>query len=148
MALIKVNPLFGELAAATGRWHRLFGRDDLWEAEGFVPTGNWDPAVDIVERDHEVVLKAELPGLEAKDVTIAVENNVLTLRGERHADAEVKKENYHRMERSYGAFTRSFALPATLNSDRVTADFKNGLLTITLPKKESVKARTIEVNAA
>ena len=148
MALIKVNPLFGELAAATDRWHRFLDRDDLWKAEGFVPTGDWAPAVDIVERDHEVVLKAELPGLEAKDVTIAVENNVLTLRGERHADAEVEKENYHRMERSYGAFTRSFALPATLDSDRVTADFKNGLLTITLPKKESVKARTIEVKAA
>ena len=148
MTLMKVNPLFAELAAATDRWHRLLGRDDLWETDERVATGNWVPAVDIVERDHEVVLKAELPGLEAKDVTIAVENNVLTLRGERHAGEEVKKENYHRMERSYGAFTRSFALPATLDSERVIADFKNGLLTITLPKKETAKARTIEVNAA
>jgi HSP20 family protein len=148
MALIKMNPLFADLAAATTRWHRLLGHDDVWEPEGLVSTGNWVPAVDILEGDREVVIKAELPGLEAKDVTIAVENNILTLKGERHAEAEVKKENYYRMERSVGAFSRSFALPGTLDSDRVTADFKNGLLTITLPKKEDVRPRNIEVRAA
>jgi HSP20 family protein len=148
MALIKMNPLFADLAAVTNRWHRLLGHDDVLGPEGLVEAGTWVPAVDIFEGEHEVVMKAELPGLEAKDVTIAVENNVLTLKGERRAETDVKKENYHRVERSFGAFCRAFALPATLDSDRVTAEFKNGLLTITLPKKETVKPRTIEVRAA
>jgi len=148
MALVKVNPLFADLAAATSRWHRLFGNSDLWEANDLVAAGDWVPAVDIVEGNNEVVLKAELPGLEISDVTISVENNMLILRGERRADKEVHKENYHRMERSYGAFNRSFTLPATLDTDKVRADFKNGVLTITLPKKETVKGRTIEVHAA
>jgi HSP20 family protein len=148
MALIKMNPLFADLAAATNRWYRLAGHDDVWEPEGLATTGNWIPAVDILEGDRDVVIRAELPGLEPKDVTIAVENNILTLKGERRTEAETKKENYHRMERSFGAFRRSFALPATLDSDRVTAEFKNGLLTVTLPKKETVKPRTIEVRVA
>lgn len=148
MALIKVNPLFAELAAASNRLNRLVGRDDLWETDGFSAGGEWVPTVDIVEGDREVTIKAELPGIEAKDVAISVDNNVLTLRGERRAEKEVKKENYHRMERSFGAFSRSFALPATLDNDKVKADFRNGLLTITLPKKEAAKGRTIEVNVA
>ena len=148
MALIKINPLFADLTAATNRWNRLFGNDDLWETNDLIAAGDWVPAVDIVEGGNAVVLSAELPGMEPKDVTISVENNVLTLRGERRADKDTKKENYHRMERSFGVFSRSFTLPATLDSDRVKADFKNGLLTITLPKKETVKPRTIEVHAA
>jgi HSP20 family protein len=148
MAVIKVNPLFADLAAINDRWRRLMVRDDLFEKDEFPVTGDWVPAVDIVETDNDVVFKAELPGMEAKDVTITVANNVLTLRGARRAETNVKKENFHRMERAYGAFTRSFALPATLDHDRVVAAFKDGLLTITLPKKETVKARTIEVNAA
>ena len=148
MALIKVNPLFADLAAATSRWHRLFGSNDLWETNDLVAAGDWVPAVDIVEGNSEVVVKAELPGLEPRDVTISVENNVLTLRGERRADKEVSKEHYHRMERSCGVFSRSFTLPASLDTDKVRADFKNGVLTITLPKKEAVKGRTIEVHAA
>ena len=145
MALIKVNPLFAELAAATNRLNRFAGRDDLWETDAFA-AGEWVPTVDIVEGEREVTIKAELPGIEAKDVSISVDNNVLTLKGERRAEKEVKKENYHRMERSFGTFSRSFALPATLDHERVKADFKNGLLTITLPKKEAAKGRTIEVN--
>ena len=148
MALIKVNPLFADLATASNRLNRLFGRDDLWETDGFGAAGEWVPTVDIVEGDREVTIKAELPGIEAKDVTISVDSNVLTLKGERRAEKDVKKENYHRMERSFGAFSRSFALPATLDNDKVKADFRNGLLTITLPKKEAAKGRTIEVNVA
>lgn len=148
MAIIKVNPLFADLAGAANRWHCLFGRDDLWETDDLVAAGDWVPAVDILEGENEIVIKAELPGLEAKDVTIAVENNVLILKGKRHAETEVKKESYHRMERSYGAFCRSFALPAALDSDKAKADFKDGVLTITLPKKETVRGRPIEVRAA
>jgi HSP20 family protein len=148
MALIKINPLFADLAAVTNRWHRLPGHDEFVEPDGLVDPGTWFPAVDILEGDREVVMKVELPGMEPKDVTIALENDVLTLKGERRAEAELKKENYHRMERSFGAFSRSFALPATLDRDRVTAEFKNGLLTITLLKKQSVKPRTIEIRAA
>jgi HSP20 family protein len=145
MAFIKVNPLFADIAAASDRLNRLMERDDLWETDGFTARGEWVPAVDIVEGERDVTIKAELPGIEAKDVTISVDNNVLTLKGERRAEKEVRKENYHRMERSFGAFSRSFALPATLDSDKVKADFRNGLLTITLPKKEAAKGRLIEV---
>ena len=148
MALIKVNPLFAELAAASNRLNRLVGRDDLWETDAFMHAGEWVPTVDIVEGDREVTLKAELPGIEAKDVSISIDNNVLTLKGERRVDKEVKKENYHRMERSFGTFSRSFALPMTLDNEKIKAEFKNGLLTVTLPKKEAAKGRTIEVNVA
>lgn len=148
MALMRTNPLFAELSGVQNRLNRLFGRDDFWE--GSTPMGpvDWAPAVDIVESDTDIVIKAELPGIESKDVTISLENNVLTLKGERHVEKEINRENYHRMERATGSFSRSFAIPASIDGDRVTADFRNGLLTITLPKKESSRGRTIQVNAA
>jgi len=109
---------------------------------------DWAPAVDIVESDSDILIKAELPGIEPKDVSISLDNNVLTLKGERHSEREISRENYHRMERATGSFSRSFALPASIDADRVTADFKNGLLTITLPKRENSSGRTIQINAA
>lgn len=148
MALIKVNPLFTDLAEATNRLNRLFGREDPWETEGLVNRGDYLPPVDILETDREITMKVDLPGIEAKDVSLSVENNVLTFKGERRAEKEIKKENYHRMERAYGNFSRSFTLPAYIDTEKVKADFKNGLLTITLPKKEVAKGRTVEVNAA
>jgi HSP20 family protein len=147
MALMKLNPLFNELNAATNRLNRLFGRDDVWEADGFT-SGDWVPAVDIVESDREITIKAELPGLEAKDVTITVDNNVLAFKGERRAEKEIRKENYHRLERSYGGFSRAFSLPNYIDTEKVKADFKNGLLTVTLPKKEAAKGRAVEVKTA
>src|SRR5689334_6772415 len=103
MTLHKLNPLFAAEFAA----------------------GEWAPAVDILENDHGIVLKAELPGINAKDVAVTIDNNVLTLKGERHVDTDAKKENFHRMERAYGVFSRSFALPQHLDAAKVTAEFKD-----------------------
>jgi len=148
MTLTKWNPLLADLAETGNRFNRLFGRDDFWNLEGVTAGGEWAPTVDIIENDLHLVIKAELPGIEAKDVTVAVDNNVLTLKGERRIEKEVKKENYHRMERVYGTFRRSFALPAFVDIEHIKADFKNGLLTITVPKRENAKTRAVEVNAA
>jgi HSP20 family protein len=147
MALMRTNPLFAELGGVTNRLNRLFSRDDFGDGDGPRAPVDWAPAVDIVENDNDILIKAELPGVEARDVQISLDNNVLTLKGEHRIEREVNRENYHRMERSFGSFSRSFAIPASIDGDRVTADFKNGLLTITLPKKEGSRGRTIQVNA-
>ena len=97
---------------------------------------------------NEVVVKAELPGMEAKDIDVKLENNVLTLRGERHFEKEAKEENYHRIEREYGSFSRAFSLPVTVNAEKVTAEYKDGVLKIELPKKEEIKPKPIKIAAA
>jgi HSP20 family protein len=148
MALTKWNPFFADLAATEDRFKRLFGRDDFWNTEGVTTGGEWTPVVDIIEGDNALTVKAELPGIEAKDVAVTIDNNVLTLKGERRIEKEVKKENYHRMERAYGSFARSFALPTFVDAENVKADFKNGLLVVTVPKKANAKTRAVEVTAA
>ena len=148
MALTKWNPLLADLAATRNRFDRLFARDDFWGAEGVTTAGEWVPAVDVIENDNGLTFKAELPGIEAKDVAVTIDNNVLTLKGERHIEKEVKKENYHRMERAFGTFARSFALPAFVDAENVKADFKNGVLVVTVPKKANAKTRAVEVTAA
>lgn|SRR5688572_12412311 len=148
MTLTKWNPLFADLAATKEHFHRLFGRDDLWETEGVTTGGEWVPTVDIIENDHALTVKAELPGIEAKDVAVTIDNNVLTLKGERRMEKDVKKENYHRMERAYGSFARSFALPTFVDAEKVRGEFKNGLLTISVPKRETARTRAVEVTAA
>ena len=148
MALTKWNPLFADLAATRDRFDRLFGRDDFWGPEGVTTAGEWAPVVDIIENDNALTFKAELPGIEAKDVAVTIDNNVLTLKGERRIEKEVKKENYHRMERAFGTFARSFALPAFVDAENVKADFKNGVLVVTVPKKGNAKTRAVEVTAA
>ncbi len=108
--------------------------------------GDWLPPVDIFENDkHEIVLTAELPGMSREDLDIRVENNTLTIRGERKREQEAKQESYHRVERFYGAFSRSFSLPSTVNTEKVKADFKDGVLTVTLPTREEAKPRQIQV---
>lgn len=109
-------------------------------------SGSWAPAVDIYETDENLVVKAELPGVNPKDVEVRVEDSTLYLKGERKFENEVKEENYHRVERSYGSFTRTFALPSSINADKVAADFKDGLLTLTMPKREEAKPKTIKIN--
>jgi len=109
---------------------------------------SWSPSVDIFETENEVVIKAELPGMEAKDIDIKFENNVLMLKGERRFEKETKNENYHRVERSYGNLTRSFSLPAFVDDAKVRAEYKNGLLRIVLPKKEQAKSKEIKISAA
>jgi HSP20 family protein len=107
---------------------------------------SWAPAVDIYETEHELVVKADLPDVDAKDLDIRVENNILTIRGERKFEKKVSEENYLRVERAYGAFSRSFSLANTVNSEAIKADYQNGVLTLTVPKREEAKPKQIKVN--
>lgn len=146
MTMVRFEP-FRELAQMQDRINRIFGDaftrrydDDVMQR------GEWAPPVDIFENgDQEIVLRAELPGVAKEDIDVRVENNTLTLRGERKRETEVKQEQYHRVERVYGAFSRSFSLPSRIDSDKVRADFKDGVLTITLPVREEAKPRQISV---
>lgn len=110
-----------------------------------VASGRWLPSVDIKESPETLSLVVELPGLKKEDVSIMVENQVLTIAGERKFESEQKDETYHRIERSYGGFLRSFTLPANVKADQVDARFENGLLTVTLPKVDEAKPRRIEI---
>lgn len=105
----------------------------------------WSPACDIYETANELVLKAELPEVNKEDVQVSIENNVLTIRGERKFEAETKKENYHRVERNYGEFIRSFALPTFVDASLINAEFKDGVLRVTLPKRAETKQKQVEV---
>lgn len=145
--LIRWNP---ETDLLRGRMDRVFNEmlRDLWGAS---PTSEaaagrtWMPAVDIREGDEHLELVAELPGMKKEDVQITLENNVLTIAGERKFEAETKNEAYHRIERSYGNFSRSFTLPASVKTDKVDAKFADGVLTIQLPKMEESKPRKIAI---
>ena len=106
----------------------------------------WAPAVDIAETEHELVVKADLPGVDPKDLDIRVENNVLTIRGERKFEKKVNEDNYLRVERAYGSFTRSFSLSNTVNSEAIKADYQNGVLSLSIPKREEAKPKQIKVN--
>jgi HSP20 family protein len=110
--------------------------------------GAWNPRVDIYEGQNELVLEAELPGLKREDFDLSLENNVLTLRGERKFEKREEADNYHRVERAYGVFTRSFTLPQSVQGENAAAEYKDGVLRVTLPKREEVKARRIEIKAA
>ena len=109
-------------------------------------TRSWAPPVDIYETEDAIVLKAELPGVDPKDVEVRVEDNTLFLKGERKFEKEVKEQNYHRVERSYGSFARSFSLPNSISTDKVKAEFKDGMLTLTMPKREEAKPKTIKID--
>jgi HSP20 family protein len=148
MAIVRWEPFRG-LFTTQDRFNRLFNQtysQEFSEDEGKL--GAWAPAVDIFETDQDLVLKAELPGVDPKDVEVRVENNTLYLKGQRKFENEVKEENYHRIERSYGSFTRTFALPGTIDAERVAAEFKGGLLTLTMPKREEAKPKTIKIQVA
>jgi HSP20 family protein len=150
MAIVRWEP-FRDLLSLQDRMNRLFheqyrgaqGSDDEWALGG-----SWAPAVDIYEHGSDIVLKAELPGVDPKDVDIRLENNVLTLRGQRKFENEVKKESYHRVERSYGSFSRSFTLPSVVDQGAIKAEFKDGILKVVLPKREESKPKQIEITAA
>jgi HSP20 family protein len=145
MAIVRFDP-FRDLASMQDRINRIFGEAYLRNDDDVLNRGDWRPPVDIFENEkHEIVLRAELPGLKKEDLDIRVENNTLTLRGERKRDAEVKQDSYHRIERVYGAFTRAFSLPTTVNAEKVEATFADGVLTITLPMREEAKPRQIQV---
>ena len=106
----------------------------------------WAPAVDIYETEDELVVKADLPDVSEKDLDVRIENNALTIRGERKFEKKVEEENYLRVERTYGSFSRSFSLPNTVNSEAIKAEYKNGVLTIELPKRAESKPKQIKVN--
>jgi HSP20 family protein len=140
--------MFRELVTLQDRMNRLFDQGfpkPKLEDEGLFG-GAWAPAVDIYETDQAIVLKADLPDLNANDVDIRVEDNKLYLKGERKMEKETKEENYHRVERAYGAFSRSFVLPQTVSSEKIEADYNNGVLKITMPKREESKPKQIRVN--
>lgn len=147
MAIVKVDP-FREFVAMQDRMNRLFGNVYLRD-EDTALRGNWMPAVDIYESDnHDLVMKAELPGMNREDIEVVVENSTLVLKGEKKLSSEVKEENYRRIERTYGTFHRSFTLPSTVDASKVSAEFKNGVLTVTLPFREEAKPRSINVEVA
>src|ERR1700735_5177720 len=105
----------------------------------------WSPGVDILETEDALTVRADLPGVKIDDIDIRVENQTLTIRGARKSEKDENVKAYHRIERSYGEFVRSFAVPSTVDTDKVAADYKNGVLTITLPKKEAAKPRQVKV---
>jgi HSP20 family protein len=124
-------------------------RWDPFRDFGFTTGNTWVPPVDIYQTsEHELVLKAELPELSRDEIDITVENFVLTLKGEKKLAPEVKEEQFHHIERSYGSFSRSFSLPRTVDATKVAADYKNGVLTVRLPLREEAKPRQIKVDVA
>ena len=145
MAVVRWDP-FRDLGMLQDRMNRLF--DDAgrgWRSDEPAATTSWSPSVDIFETEGEIVVKSELPGMDRKDITLHLESNVLTLRGERKFEKETKEENYHRIERSYGNFSRSFSIPATVDEEKIRADYKDGVLKIVLPKKEQAKPKQIKI---
>jgi len=151
MSLIRWNPA-RELAAWPSdlfgiqrEVNRLFDSVYRGSREDDYSLSAWTPAVDIVEHDSEYVVKLELPGVNKEDVKITIESNILTIQGEKKQEKETNKENYHRVERNYGSFQRSFTLPTTVKSDKIDAVYKDGVLTVALPKAEEAKPKQIEV---
>jgi len=145
MAVVRWDP-FRDLNMLQDRMNRLFeDASRNWKGDEPAATTTWSPAVDIFETESEIVVKAEVPGMERKDITLNLENNVLTLRGERRFLKEAKEENYHRIERSYGGFSRAFSIPATVDEEKIRADYQDGVLKIVLPKKEQLRPKQIKI---
>lgn len=146
MALTKWDP-FKDLVTLQDRMNRLFDESvrNVRPGDEALSSAIWSPAVDIYETEDEVVVKAELPEVNQKDIDVQIENNTLTLRGERKFNKETKKENFHRIERAYGSFSRSFTLPSTIDQERIRADYKDGILKISMPKREETKPKQIKV---
>jgi HSP20 family protein len=126
---------------------KLFDRFAEFKLDEFPATGEWAPSMDISETKDAVMLKAEVPGMDPKDIQISLQEQLLTIKGEKQLEKEEKEQRYYRMERAYGAFTRSVRLPVAVDGSRVTASFRNGLLTITLPKTQAAKGTTIPIKA-
>lgn len=145
MQLVQWNP-FREMDDLLARFQRGYGRPAT--DDGSLPLASWAPAVDISETPNEYLIKAELPGLKKEEIKITLNNGVLTLSGERKSEKDVKEEKYHRVERTYGAFTRSFSLPEDAVAERVSAECKDGVVTVHVGRSEVQKPRSIEVKVA
>lgn len=146
MAIVRFADPFKEFAQLQDRLNRAFsdayGRSD----EGLLSSGAWMPPVDIYQNgEHELVLKAELPDMSRDDIDVTVDKGTLTIKGEKKFSNEVKEDQYHRIERRYGAFSRSFSLPSTVDASKVAADYRNGVLTVKLPVREEAKPRQVKV---
>jgi HSP20 family protein len=148
MSIVRYDP-FRDLRTLQEEVNRLFSTNltRSFDDEG-IGRGAWAPSVDIYENKDQIVLEAELPGMKQEDFDLSIENNVITLRGERKFEKTDETDNYHRVERSYGSFTRSFTLPQTVSAEGATAEYNNGVLRVTLPKREETKARRIEIKGA
>lgn len=145
MSIVRYDP-FRDLRGLQEEVNRLFSSSlsrDLRDES--IARGAWNPQVDIFENKDQIVLEAELPGMNREDFELTIENNVLTLRGERRFEKRNENDNYHRVERSYGSFTRSFTLPQSVSSENATAEYKDGVLRVSLHKREEVKARRIQI---
>lgn len=145
MALARWDP-FREFGTLDRQLNKFFDNRGLgWPDRAPTTTSDWSPDVDILEDENGIMLHAELPGIDPKDVELNVENNVLTLSGVRKLEYEDKKENYRRVERSYGAFSRSFSLPRLIDEDKIKAEYKDGILKVQIPKHEKAKPRQIKI---
>ena len=146
MPIVRWEP-FRDLVTTQDRFNRLFNEtfSQVFGDEG-TASKTWLPPVDIIEQENSLVLKAELPGIDPNDIEIRVEDNTLHMKGERKFEKDIKEENLHRVERSYGAFSRTFALPSSIDADKVQAEYKDGILTLTMPKREEAKPKTIKIN--
>ena len=147
MNLVRWNP-WREMNTLQNRLNHMLA-DSFFQtgrSDDDMSLGTWHPVVDMYDEDDKIVIKAELPGMDKKDIAIDVKDRVLTLSGERDTDNEVKEEKYYRRERVYGKFQRAFSLPADVDSDKIKADFKEGLLKIEVPKPEKQKPKQITVH--
>ena len=145
MTIVRWDP-FRDLVTLRERMNRLF--EDAFPYRGEekeLVASSWSPAVDIYEKENALVLATEVPGLDEKDIEIKIEDNTLTIKGERKFEKETKEENYHRIERSYGSFHRSFTLPRYVDEDKINAEYESGVLRITMPKKSELKAKKVKV---
>jgi len=140
------DDVFGELTRMQEEMNRFF--DDFFgEQRRGLAEGAWLPSVDVSETDSELMVRAELPGMSHEDIEINVQDNILTLKGEKKQEKKEEKENFHRLERSYGSFSRSFSLPAGVKPDDIKATFKDGVLQVTMPKVEEAKPKKIAITA-
>ena len=147
MSIVRYDP-FRDLRTLQQEVNRLFsGNLTRTFDDEDIARGSWSPSVDIYENKDQIVIEAELPGMKREDFELSVENNVITLRGERQFEKKDESDNYHRVERAYGSFTRSFTLPNTVSAEGATADYRNGVLRVALPKREETKARRIEIKS-
>ena len=145
MAIIRWDP-FRDLVSLREKMNRLF--EDAVTSRGEerdMIASTWSPSVDIYETESAIIMNAEVPGIEEKDIEIKIEDNTLSLKGERKFEKETKEENYHRIERSYGSFYRSFTIPRYVDQDKINAEHDSGVLKITMPKKPESKPKTIKV---
>jgi len=146
MSITRWDP-FRHLTTWQDQMNRIFDTALRFRPEEEALT-TWAPSVDIYETENELVIKADLPEVSEKDIDVRIENNMLTIRGERKFEQKVKEENYLRIERSFGSFSRSFSLPATVNAEAIKAEYKNGVLTVAVPKKAEAKPKQVKVNVA